>query len=76
MSRVRSGYLIQQGPDGACVYWNADFECSPICASNSIVMHHGPFFDLERATAVRDLWEMFAGPRCTFKIVEVEYEPF
>ena len=66
------GYLVQQGVDGACVYWNAQAQCSSILSPDPI-KEVGDFpFTLEEAIKVRDRFDQRGNYRSTFKVVKIE----
>lgn len=66
------GYLVQQGADGACVYWNAKFQSSGILSKDPIGEVKDYPFTLEEATRIRDLWDYYGNHKSTFKVVRID----
>lgn len=68
---MEKGYLIQQGVDGACIYWNAHFESSKILSKDPISEVRAHPFNLRGAKKIKELWDGYANGKATFKIVEI-----
>lgn len=63
-------YLVQQGVDGACIYWNSQREDS----RNIMEVAQGGWEDRSGAERLRDVWDDYGKHRSTFKVVEVEVD--
>ena len=62
-------YLLQQGIDGACIYWNKDGSSKINEKVDSSFNLNG--FDYNEALELKQLWSKYANNSCVFKIIEV-----